>query len=124
MGSAMTRPRLLADMRAFGFNLNLAPVVDARVRAAVNAQFWRRTFSEDPDAIVAEILAGIDDRSSVTVLPDRAEAIAAAVARAQPGDVVVIAGKGHEQGQEFAGGEKLPFDDRLVARQALQAVRS
>ena len=43
-----------------------------------------------------------------------------AVALAKPGDVVVIAGKGHEQGQEVAG-EKLPFDDRVVAREALQA---
>ena len=39
---------------------------------------------------------------------------------AQPGDVVVIAGKGHEQGQEFAGGRKEPFDDVTVAREALR----
>ena len=41
---------------------------------------------------------------------------------AEPGDVVVIAGKGHEQGQEFAGGRKEPFDDVAVARDALRAV--
>jgi UDP-N-acetylmuramoyl-L-alanyl-D-glutamate--2,6-diaminopimelate ligase len=43
---------------------------------------------------------------------------------AQPGDVLVIAGKGHEQGQEFAGGRKEPFDDVEVAREALRAVRA
>jgi UDP-N-acetylmuramoyl-L-alanyl-D-glutamate--2,6-diaminopimelate ligase len=74
--------------------------------------------SENPEAIIAEILAGIDRR--VEHNPDRHAAIFAAVADAQEGDVVVIAGKGHEQGQEFAGGEKLPFDDVSVARDALR----
>ena len=74
--------------------------------------------SEDPDAIIAEILAGID--RPVEHDPDRRAAIFAAVAEAQDGDVIVIAGKGHEQGQEFAGGEKLPFDDVNVAREALR----
>ncbi len=73
--------------------------------------------SEQPDAIIAEILAGID--RPVDHDPDRRAAIFAAIAGAQAGDVVVIAGKGHEQGQEFAGGEKLPFDDVSVAREAL-----
>ncbi len=59
--------------------------------------------SEDPEAIIAQILDGID--RAVKVEPDRARAIARAVELAQDGDVVVIAGKGHEQGQEFAGGE-------------------
>jgi UDP-N-acetylmuramoyl-L-alanyl-D-glutamate--2,6-diaminopimelate ligase len=53
---------------------------------------------------------------------DRAAAIAAAIGAARPGDVVVIAGKGHEQGQEFEGGRKLPFDDVAVARAALEAL--
>ena len=75
--------------------------------------------SEDPDAIIAEILAGAG--TGVEVEPDRAAAIERAIAIAQPGDVVVIAGKGHEQGQEFAD-RTVPFDDREVARQALQAV--
>ncbi len=44
------------------------------------------------------------------------------MATAEPGDVVVIAGKGHEQGQEFAGGRKLPFDDATVARELLSGV--
>jgi UDP-N-acetylmuramoyl-L-alanyl-D-glutamate--2,6-diaminopimelate ligase len=55
---------------------------------------------------------------------DRRAAIERAVALAAPGDVVVIAGKGHEQGQEFADGRKEPFDDRIVAAEALRAVRS
>jgi UDP-N-acetylmuramoyl-L-alanyl-D-glutamate--2,6-diaminopimelate ligase len=80
--------------------------------------------SEDPEAIIAEILAGIDDRSGVEVEVDRRAAIRRAVGAAEPGDVVVIAGKGHEQGQEFAGGRKEPFDDVAVAREALRAVRA
>jgi UDP-N-acetylmuramoyl-L-alanyl-D-glutamate--2,6-diaminopimelate ligase len=80
--------------------------------------------SEDPDAIIAEILAGIEDRSGVEVEADRRAAIRRAVGLAEPGDVVVIAGKGHEQGQEFAGGRKEPFDDVAVAREALRAVRA
>jgi UDP-N-acetylmuramoyl-L-alanyl-D-glutamate--2,6-diaminopimelate ligase len=76
--------------------------------------------SEDPAQIVAEIMAGVRGaRRNVNQLVDRREAIAAAIARARPGDVVVIAGKGHEQGQELAGGRKIPFDDVAVAREAL-----
>jgi UDP-N-acetylmuramoyl-L-alanyl-D-glutamate--2,6-diaminopimelate ligase len=74
---------------------------------------------EDPAAITDEILAGIEDRDGVEVEPDRRAAIALALGRAQPGDTVVIAGKGHEQGQEFEDGRKLPFDDREVAREEL-----
>jgi len=77
--------------------------------------------SEDPDAIIAEILAGIEDRAAVRTEPDRARAIALAVDLARDGDVVVVAGKGHEQGQELAGGRKIPFDDVTVAREALRA---
>ena len=51
---------------------------------------------------------------------DRRRAIALAVESAASGDVVVIAGKGHEQGQEFEGGRKEPFDDVTVAREALR----
>jgi UDP-N-acetylmuramoyl-L-alanyl-D-glutamate--2,6-diaminopimelate ligase len=76
--------------------------------------------SEDPDAIIAEILAGIDRPVESRV--DRREAIALAIGAARAGDVVVIAGKGHEQGQEFTGGAKLPFDDVTVAREALATV--
>ncbi len=77
--------------------------------------------SEDPEAIVAEILAGIDDRGTTEAIVDRHVAIEQAVAGAGAGDVVVIAGKGHEQGQEFEGGRKIAFDDVAVAREALRA---
>ena len=79
--------------------------------------------SEAPSAIIDDILAGIDDRAGVVAIEDRRAAIEAAVAAASPGDVVVIAGKGHEQGQEFAGGRKIPFDDATVAREALRATQ-
>jgi UDP-N-acetylmuramoyl-L-alanyl-D-glutamate--2,6-diaminopimelate ligase len=74
--------------------------------------------SEDPEAIVDEILAGAGHDVEHTV--DRREAISEAIAHAEPGDVVVIAGKGHEQGQEFADGHKVPFDDVTVAREVLR----
>ncbi len=77
--------------------------------------------SEDPEAIVAEILAGIDDGATTDAIVDRHAAIERAVGMAGAGDVVVIAGKGHEQGQEFEGGRKIPFDDVTVAREALRA---
>jgi UDP-N-acetylmuramoyl-L-alanyl-D-glutamate--2,6-diaminopimelate ligase len=77
--------------------------------------------SEDPEAIVAEILEGIEDRERTEAIVDRHAAIEHAVGIARPGDVVVIAGKGHEQGQEFEGGRKVPFDDVTVAREALRA---
>ncbi len=73
--------------------------------------------SEEPEAIIDEILVGSGD--DVDHDPDRRAAIAQAIAGAAPGDVVVIAGKGHEQGQEFEGGRKIPFDDVNVAREAL-----
>jgi UDP-N-acetylmuramoyl-L-alanyl-D-glutamate--2,6-diaminopimelate ligase len=78
--------------------------------------------SEDPEAIIAEILGGIGGDASAQVEhdADRRASIARAVSLAGPGDVVVIAGKGHEQGQEFAGGRKEPFDDAAVAREALR----
>jgi UDP-N-acetylmuramoyl-L-alanyl-D-glutamate--2,6-diaminopimelate ligase len=76
--------------------------------------------SEPPEAILAEIVGGIP--RPVACLVDRREAIHAAIAAAKPGDVVVIAGKGHEQGQEFAGGHKVVFDDVTVARAALTDV--
>jgi UDP-N-acetylmuramoyl-L-alanyl-D-glutamate--2,6-diaminopimelate ligase len=76
--------------------------------------------SEDPEAIIAEVLVGMENGANVEVEPDRRAAIALALGRAQPGDTVVIAGKGHEQGQEFEGGRKLPFDDREVARAELR----
>ena len=79
--------------------------------------------SEDPEAIIDEILAGVPARAAgVERWVDRRAAIERAVGLAEPGDVVVIAGKGHERGQEFAGGRKEPFDDVVVAREALRGV--
>ena len=75
--------------------------------------------SEDPEAIIAEITEGTGSGPGVEAMVDRRAAIGHAVELAQEGDVVVIAGKGHEQGQEFAGGRKIPFDDVTVAREAL-----
>jgi UDP-N-acetylmuramoyl-L-alanyl-D-glutamate--2,6-diaminopimelate ligase len=76
--------------------------------------------SEDPEAIIAEILRGAGP--DVPHNADRRAAIAETITGAEPGDVVVIAGKGHEQGQEFAGGRKITFDDRLVAAEVLRGV--
>jgi UDP-N-acetylmuramoyl-L-alanyl-D-glutamate--2,6-diaminopimelate ligase len=80
--------------------------------------------SEDPEAIVAEVLAGTGGGAEVEVVVDRRAAIALALGRAEPGDTVVIAGKGHEQGQEFEAGRKVPFDDRAVAREELRKLGS
>jgi UDP-N-acetylmuramoyl-L-alanyl-D-glutamate--2,6-diaminopimelate ligase len=77
--------------------------------------------SEDPRAILDEIVTGIE-REDILVEEDRAVAIATAIGQARAGDIVVIAGKGHEQGQEFRDGVKVPFDDVAVARTALQGV--
>jgi UDP-N-acetylmuramoyl-L-alanyl-D-glutamate--2,6-diaminopimelate ligase len=76
--------------------------------------------SEDPSAIIEDVLAGIEDREAVLIEEDRDAAIGMAIREAEPGDTVVIAGKGHEQGQEFENGRKIPFDDRDVARRHLR----
>jgi UDP-N-acetylmuramoyl-L-alanyl-D-glutamate--2,6-diaminopimelate ligase len=77
--------------------------------------------SEDPAAIARDVLAGIPEELAQPIVElDRRAAIGAALADAGPGDVVVIAGKGHESGQT-ANGKTIPFDDRVVAREALEA---
>jgi UDP-N-acetylmuramoyl-L-alanyl-D-glutamate--2,6-diaminopimelate ligase len=78
--------------------------------------------SEDPRAIIDEILEGVVAAgvTPAAVLVDRHEAINEAVFEARPGDIVVVAGKGHETGQEFAD-KTIPFDDRLVAAEALRS---
>ncbi len=80
--------------------------------------------SEEPLAIIDEIVAGVPDERAGTVVvePDRRRAIRIALAEALPGDTVVIAGKGHEQGQTF-GDRRIPFDDRTVADEELGQLR-
>jgi UDP-N-acetylmuramoyl-L-alanyl-D-glutamate--2,6-diaminopimelate ligase len=81
--------------------------------------------SEDPEQIIAEIMAGVarvPERRLVRSVADRAIAIDQAIGEARAGDVLVIAGKGHEQGQELAGGRKVPFDDVAVARKSLRVL--
>jgi UDP-N-acetylmuramoyl-L-alanyl-D-glutamate--2,6-diaminopimelate ligase len=77
--------------------------------------------SEEPRAIIDQILEGVvavRPDGADAVIPDRREAIAHLIRSAAAGDVVVIAGKGHETGQEFAD-RTIPFDDREVAHEAL-----
>jgi len=74
--------------------------------------------SEDPEAIIGEILAGAG--AGAVRKTDRRTALAQAIGEAASGDVVVIAGKGHEQGQEFEAGRKIPFDDVTVAHEILR----
>jgi UDP-N-acetylmuramoyl-L-alanyl-D-glutamate--2,6-diaminopimelate ligase len=84
--------------------------------------------SEDPGAIITAIVTGAERAagqgatSGLEVEPDRRAAIARALTLAERDDIVVIAGKGHEQGQEFEGGRKVPFDDREVARDVLRTL--
>jgi UDP-N-acetylmuramoyl-L-alanyl-D-glutamate--2,6-diaminopimelate ligase len=83
--------------------------------------------SENPERIIEEIMGGVRRAGhrpgaggpQVRAIADRRAAIGEAIAGARPGDALVIAGKGHEQGQELADGRKLPFDDVAVAREAL-----
>lgn len=77
--------------------------------------------SESPLAIIEDVLQGAG--TNVEIDPDRRSAIERAIGLAEPGDVVVIAGKGHEQGQDV-GGVVSPFDDRAVARECLVRLRS
>jgi len=93
--------------------------------------------SEDPELIIAQIMqgtegvargrndtitAGARGEQLIDAVSDRRAAIMRAVAQARHGDVVIIAGKGHEQGQEFANARRVPFDDMTVAREALRAL--
>jgi UDP-N-acetylmuramoyl-L-alanyl-D-glutamate--2,6-diaminopimelate ligase len=77
--------------------------------------------SESPHAIIDDVLAGIADQSTLLIEVDRRRAIRAALDAAGPDDIVVIAGKGHEQGQDV-GGVVTPFDDRIVVVEELRAL--
>jgi UDP-N-acetylmuramoyl-L-alanyl-D-glutamate--2,6-diaminopimelate ligase len=78
--------------------------------------------TEDPQAIARDVLLGFAHGQAVTVILDRAEAIAWALSQAQPGDCVLIAGKGHEKYQ-IIGSRQVEFDDAEVARQWLYEVQ-
>lgn len=77
--------------------------------------------TEDPQAIIQDILAGVGgaDKAKTSVIVDRKEAIHQTIQKAQPGDVILIAGKGHEDYQ-IIGKDKFPFSDVKVAEEALQ----
>lgn len=96
----------------------MAAVAEARADAVVLTSDNPR--GEPPAAILSQILRGFALPAAVQVQPDRAQAIADALAQAAPADVVLIAGKGHESWQEVAG-QRLPFSDRAHAQAALQA---
>jgi UDP-N-acetylmuramoyl-L-alanyl-D-glutamate--2,6-diaminopimelate ligase len=76
---------------------------------------------EDPLAIIEQVLPGLNQTPATVILePDRHRAIALAIAQAQPGDLVLLAGKGHEKTQTI-GERVIPFDDVAIARQILLA---
>ena len=77
---------------------------------------------EDPLAIIADIKAGTADAGHVAAIADRREAIATALEKAGPDDIVLVAGKGHETCQEIAG-QKLPFSDIQEILQVLEETR-
>ncbi|MFL1404075.1 UDP-N-acetylmuramoyl-L-alanyl-D-glutamate--2,6-diaminopimelate ligase [Marinobacter sp. M1N3S26] len=74
--------------------------------------------TESPETIVGDILRGLENRESATVIHDRADAIRTAIDMARPGDVVLVAGKGHEAWQE-RNGKRTPFSDVAHVQEAL-----
>ena len=100
-----------------GKRAQMAAIADRLAEAVVVTDDNPR--GEDGDAIVAEILDGFAGRSAVTVQRDRAAAIAQAIGQSGPGDIVLVAGKGHEPYQEISG-VRHPFDDAQVARAVLE----
>jgi UDP-N-acetylmuramyl-tripeptide synthetase len=76
--------------------------------------------SEKPENIISQILLGLSHHQCVQVQADRGKAIAETISKAASGDVVLLAGKGHEDYQEIAG-TKLPFSDKVQAQAALDA---
>jgi UDP-N-acetylmuramoyl-L-alanyl-D-glutamate--2,6-diaminopimelate ligase len=74
--------------------------------------------SEEPEEIIGEILKGMIEKNILTI-PNRREAIAAALSSAKPGDVVMLIGKGHETYQEICG-VKHPFDERIIVKELVE----
>jgi UDP-N-acetylmuramoyl-L-alanyl-D-glutamate--2,6-diaminopimelate ligase len=96
----------------------------------VATQFSKQTIitndnprTEDPNKILANILAGIPDDANIIIEPDRDTAIKKAINAATDGDIVLIAGKGHETYQDF-GNRIVPFDDRLAAKKHILESRN
>ena len=78
---------------------------------------------EEPEAIIADILTGLADSTvSYEVVVDRKDAILRSMQLAQPGDIIVLAGKGHEDYQILKGGVHIPMDEREIVRQCLPLV--
>lgn len=102
--------------RDAGKRPQMAAIAEARADRVVITSDNPRT--EDPDAILDDVAAGLADAAAADRIADRAEAIAFAAAHAAPGDVIVVAGKGHETYQ-IVGTERRDFDDRAVLRDAL-----
>jgi UDP-N-acetylmuramoyl-L-alanyl-D-glutamate--2,6-diaminopimelate ligase len=90
-----------------------AELADRPILTSDNPRF------ESPTSIINDVLHGIQDRSGVVVEPDRALAILRAVTESGPGDIVLIAGKGHERYQEISG-RRIPFSDEAAVRTALE----
>ena len=90
-----------------------AELADATVLTSDNPR------NESPDAILREIRSGMDTRPPVAVIPDRPAAIRETLRLARPGDLVVVAGKGHETYQEGPHGHRIPLADRALLRAAL-----
>lgn len=79
-------------------------------------------YDEDPMAIMQEIKAGASDSDNLMIIPDRKEAIRTALQKAEPGDLVLITGKGSEQFICLKNGDKMRFDDREIAKQLLKEI--
>ncbi|WP_433788297.1 UDP-N-acetylmuramoyl-L-alanyl-D-glutamate--2,6-diaminopimelate ligase [Actinomycetospora sp. CA-101289] len=121
---AQTEGRLLTVLGCGGDRDRAKRPVMGRLAAQLSDHLWvtdDNPRSEDPAAIRAEVLAGARqaDDAEVSEIGDRRAAIAAAVAAARPGDVVVVAGKGHETGQQV-GDQKIPFSDVDELTRAIQ----
>lgn len=75
--------------------------------------------SEEPEAIIADIVTGLAPTGgSYVTIPDRKDAVRYAIRNGQPGDIIVLAGKGHEDYQEIKG-KKYPMDERVMIREIL-----